>query len=100
MKILPNSKINFKPCLRNHSVYDSVQLVNQSDTPIYFKFSQDPLKAFKVFPKSGLIEPKAFCIVALEFSPKEYKLYKSAINITLNDMPGSGTKLNLVGICT
>ena len=48
----------------------------------------------------GLIEPKGFVVVALEFTPKDYKLYNSTVNISLNDLPGSGAKLNLVGICT
>ncbi len=64
MKILP-PKVTFKPCLKNHSAYDSVELVNQSDTPIYFKFGLDPQKVFKAFPRIGLIESKGFCIVAL-----------------------------------
>jgi hypothetical protein len=99
MKMLPQ-KVTFKPCLKNHSVYDSVELVNQSDTPIYYKFGQDPLKVFKAYPKIGLIEPKGFAIIALEFSPREYKLYKSSISISLNDLPGSNSKLNLMGVCT
>jgi hypothetical protein len=99
MKMLPQ-KVTFKPCLKNHSVYDSVELVNQSDTPIYYKFGQDPQRVFKAYPKIGLIEPKGFAIIALEFSPKEYKLYKSSISISLNDLPGSNSKLNLMGICT
>ena len=69
MKMLPQ-RVTFKPCLKNHSVYDSVELVNQSDTPIYYKFGQDPLRVFKAYPKIGLIEPKGFAIIALEFSPR------------------------------
>ena len=99
MKLLP-SKVTFKPCLKGHSVYDSVELVNHSDTPIYYKFGPDPNKVFKSHPKMGLIEPKGFVVVALEFTPKDYKLYNSTVNISLNDLPGSGAKLNLVGICT
>jgi hypothetical protein len=99
MKTIPQ-KVTFKPCLRHHSVYDSVQLVNGSDTPIFFKLGQDPLRAFRAFPRIGLIEPKGFAIIALEFSPTEYKLYKSSISVSLNDLPGAGAKLSLVGICT
>lgn len=58
-----------KPALLNTSVYDSFELINQSDTPIYFRMGQDILKAFKFFPKIGLIEPKGFAIVSVEFSP-------------------------------
>lgn len=99
LKLLPQ-RLTFKPCLRNHSVYDSVQLLNASDTPILFKLGQDPLRAFRAFPRIGLIEPKGFAIVALEFTPSEYKLYKSSISIALNDLPGAGAKLSLVGICS
>jgi hypothetical protein len=65
MKIFPNNKITFKPALINTSTYDSIQLVNQSDTPIYFKMGQDLSKAFKFFPRIGLIQPKSFSIVAI-----------------------------------
>jgi len=51
--------------LRKFSTYDSIQLVNQSDTPIYFKMGQDLSKAFKFFPRIGLIQPKSFSIVAI-----------------------------------
>lgn len=54
MKMLPQ-KVTFKPCLKNHSVYDSVELVNQSDTPIYYKFGADPQRVFRAHPKIGLI---------------------------------------------
>jgi hypothetical protein len=58
-------KVVFKPCLLNNSVYDSVALVNQSDTPVFFKFGQDQQRVFKAFPKIGLIDPKGFAVVAL-----------------------------------
>jgi hypothetical protein len=64
LKINPQ-KVVFKPCLRNNSVYDSIALVNQSDTPVFFKFGQDPQRVFKAFPKIGLIDPKGFAVVAL-----------------------------------
>lgn len=44
-----------KPALINTSVYESFELVNQSDTPIYFRIGNDPMKAFKFYPKIGLI---------------------------------------------
>lgn len=64
MKIFPSNKLTFQPTLRNHSVYNSIQLVNQSDTPIYFRIGPDPTRAFRAFPRIGLIESKAFAIVA------------------------------------
>jgi hypothetical protein len=53
----------------NTSTYESFQLINQSDTPIYYRMGHDTNKAFRFFPKIGLIEPKGFAIVAVEFTP-------------------------------
>lgn len=99
LKIQP-PKVIFKPCLKGHSIYDSVILTNSSDTPVYFKIGADTQRVFKAFPKIGLIEPKGFSMIMLEFSPKEYKIYKSSLSILLNDLPGANTKLTLTGICT
>ncbi len=54
-----------KPALLNTSVYDSIQLINQSDTPIYYKMGQDVNKVFRFHPKIGMIQPKDFAIVAV-----------------------------------
>lgn len=89
-----------KPALLNTSVYDSIELINQSDTPIYFKMGTDINKVFRFYPKIGMIQPKDFAIVAVEFTPLEYKTYVSTVNIHMNDMPGANTKLTLVGACT
>lgn len=59
------AKVTFKPCLRGHSVYDSIEIANQSDTPVFFKIGPDPQRAFRAYPRIGLIESKGFSIVAL-----------------------------------
>lgn len=65
MKIIPSNKIVMKPALLNTSVYDSFELINQSDTPIYFRMGGDITKSFRFYPKIGLIEPKSFAIVSV-----------------------------------
>ena len=70
LKILPAKGLIFKPASINSSVYDTIKLMNPSDTAIYFKIDKEPTKAFRAFPKIGLIEPKSFCIVGLEFTPR------------------------------
>ena len=54
LDILPSNKVRFLPCGVNESVYQTVQLVNTSDTPIYFKFIPDPTKTFRIFPQIGI----------------------------------------------
>jgi hypothetical protein len=65
VKVNPPKGILFKPCLINDSTYETAKLSNPSDTPIYFKVSAEPSKAFRFYPKIGLIEPKSFCIIAI-----------------------------------
>lgn len=55
MKVFPSNIITMKPALLNTSVYDSFELNNQSDTPIYYRMGHDANKAFRFFPKIGLI---------------------------------------------
>jgi hypothetical protein len=65
MKVYPGNKIVMKPALLNTSVYDTFELTNQSDTPIYFRMGSDATKTFRFYPKIGLIEPKSFAIVSV-----------------------------------
>ena len=37
IKITPQNKVFFPPCGPNESVYQTVQINNTSDTPVYFK---------------------------------------------------------------
>ena len=70
MKIFPSNKISLKPTQLNNPVYDSFLMMNNSDTPIYYKMGVDMNKVFNFFPKIGLIEPKSFSIVSIEFTPQ------------------------------
>ena len=54
LKIVP-PRVVFKPCLKGHSVYDSVELINQSDTPVFFKIGADSNRVFRSYPRIGLI---------------------------------------------
>lgn len=65
VKVNPPKGILMKPCLINDSTYETVKLFNPSDTPIYFKVGAEMTKAFRFYPRIGLIEPKGFCIIAI-----------------------------------
>lgn len=47
-----------------------------------------------------MINPKGFAIVAVQFTPTEYKTYTSNVSVHLNDMPGANSKITFIGICT
>jgi hypothetical protein len=55
VKVNPPKGVVFKPCLINDSTYETAKLSNPSDTPIYFKIGAEPSKAFRFYPKIGLI---------------------------------------------
>ncbi len=69
VKISPSNKISFPPCGTSESVYQTVQIVNTSDTPVYYKILQDPTKTFRAFPPIGMINGKSFSLVCFEFQP-------------------------------
>lgn len=50
VKISPSNKMVFPAAGVNESVYQAVQIVNTSDTPVYFKILADPTKTFRAFP--------------------------------------------------
>jgi hypothetical protein len=70
VKIHPPRGVLFKPCTINSSTYETVRISNPSDTPIYFKIGAEMSKAFRFFPKIGLIDQKNFCLIVIEFTPK------------------------------
>lgn len=63
MKVFPSKNVVFPPSKVGESTYQTVELINDSDTPTYFKVSSDVNKIFRVFPKAGLIEGKSFQIL-------------------------------------
>ena len=99
MKISPSKNVHFPPSKIEESTYQTVELINDSDTPTYFKVSHDSGKIFRVFPKAGLIEGKSFQILTIEFTPKTHKLYNTTLPIHLNGSNGNPLLLSLIGDC-
>lgn len=70
VKFLPTKNVVFPPCGPGESVYQTIKIMNTSDTPVFFKMLPDPSKVFRIFPLIGLIQGKSFALVCFEFSPK------------------------------
>lgn len=70
VKMNPVGKVTFPSCGPCESVYQTMQITNTSDTPVYFKLLNDPTKTFKSYPSNGLIAGQSFSIVTFEFNPK------------------------------
>lgn len=75
VKLNPQKNSTFPSCGPNESVYQTIQISNTSDTPVYYKILQDPTKTFKAYPSVGLIHGKSFGIVCFEFNPKQSREY-------------------------
>jgi hypothetical protein len=100
MELRPSKSVIFAPCKPQESTYQTVELVNLSDTPTYFKITGDVHRIFRVYPKAGLIEGKSFAILTIEFTPTEYKLYNNLMVIHLNNSSGNPLQLHLSGMCS
>ncbi len=99
LELTPSNVVQFLPAALEESTYQTVQLVNNSDTPIYYKMLPDPSRTFRIFPPVGLIEGKSFALVCFEFSPKIPQSYSFVTQCLLNHSASFQTKLQLVGHC-
>ena len=55
VKLLPQKNWTFPSCGPNESVYQTIQIQNTSDTPVYYKMLKDSTNTFKAYPSEGLI---------------------------------------------
>jgi hypothetical protein len=112
LSITPSSKIFFLPCAKNESVFQTIQLNNKSDTPIFFKILKDPTNTFRISPNSGnktnyswiycnigLISGQSLNLICIEFHPRECRKYTFALQLLLNHSSTNIKKLHLIGLC-
>jgi len=99
IELNPSKELVFQPSTLNQSVFQTISIKNKSDTPLYYKFMNDVSNVFRVFPKLGLIEPRSFNLILVEFSPKEVKPYAFPLKIIFNHDLHSMHTLLLYGLC-
>ena len=98
IQVVPKNELVFSPCAVGDTVYCSMQLVNKTDTPSYFKFDNDGSEIFQVFPKFGLIEGHKFKIIFFKFSPKVPSLQNHTMHCRLNNAIDV-IRVKLAGYC-
>lgn len=99
IKISPSNKVVFPSAAPKESVYQTVQIVNTSDTPVYFKILQDPSKTFRVFPQIGMIKGKSFGLICFEFQPNQPRFYNYSAQCILNHSSSTIQTIHLAGYC-
>ena len=99
LEVNPSNIIQFLPAALEESVYQTVQLNNNSDTPIYYRMLPDPSKTFRIYPPTGLIEGRSFGLICFEFSPKLQRSYSFVTQCILNHTATYDTKMQLIGYC-
>lgn len=99
LELSPSNIVKFLPAAIEESTYQIIQLMNNSDTPIYYKMLPDPSKTFRIFPPVGLIEGRSFALICFEFSPRTAQSYSFVTQCFLNHSASFQTKLQLLGYC-
>ena len=99
VKFLPTKNVVFPPCGPGQSVYQTIKIMNTSDTPVFYKMIQDPSKVFRIFPLIGLIPEKSFALVCFEFSPKTAKYWSFTTQCILNYTITNAQNIHLSGKC-
>lgn len=98
IQVVPKNELIFSPCAVGDTVYCSMQLINKTDTPSYFKFDNDSNETFEVFPKFGLIDGHKFKIIFFKFSPKVPCLQTHTMHCRLNNAIDV-IRVKLTGYC-
>jgi hypothetical protein len=92
-----DNKVHFPPCYVGDSVYQTFQVVNDSDTPSTYKIEQDSTGVFTVKPTYGVISPGEFILVACRFSPAAAGPSAGSVSLVMNNSAGEATKFEMVG---
>ncbi|CAK79907.1 unnamed protein product, partial (macronuclear) [Paramecium tetraurelia] len=100
VELRPSNKLYFPPCTIEESVYQTVEFINKSDTPIYFNFSPDPTRTFRVYPNQGLIFGKSSQMIIVEFVPVENKAYNQTLVCHMNHQSSNQITLQAIGYCS
>jgi len=99
VKLSPMKNVVFPSCGPNESVYQTLQIANTSDTPVYYKLLSDSTNTFKAYPPVGLIGGQRFAIICFEFNPKAPRNYNFQAQCIFNHNPSNIHKINLIGHC-
>lgn len=99
VKFLPTKNVVFPPCGPNESVYQTIKIMNTSDTPVFYKMLPDPSKVFRIFPLIGLIQEKSFALVCFEFNPKSANHWSFTSQCVLNYTFTNVQNIHLSGKC-
>jgi len=99
VELIPNKELIFQPSTLNQSMFHTLTVKNKSDTPLYYKFMTDISNVFRIYPKLGLIPPKSFNLILIEFCPKEIKSYSFPLKVVFNHDLHSMQTVLLHGYC-
>ena len=95
----PKNELFFSPASINQSMYQTLKIINKSDTPLFFSFSTDPSKVFRMQNKYGLIEGNQFKLILIEFCPKDTLVYRYPLRIMFNHDASNIKTIILNGLC-
>ncbi|EQC35106.1 hypothetical protein SDRG_07340 [Saprolegnia diclina VS20] len=87
----------FPPAFIGDSVFQTVVLMNSSDTPAVFAITQDPSRVFRAKPSCGLIPPNGFHLVQIRFSPTKSRRYSHMLKTTVNHSTSVALELTGTG---
>ena len=89
--------VTFPACHLGDSVYQTIRLQNNGDTPATFRFYEDASGTFLARPDSGLIGMNRFVLVSLRFTPQRARLYRRKLRCVLNNSSENTVDFVLTG---
>eukprot|EP00753_Platysulcus_tardus_P017846 PLAT6585.1.p1 GENE.PLAT6585.1~~PLAT6585.1.p1 ORF type:complete len:1751 (+),score=937.33 PLAT6585.1:33-5285(+) len=93
-----SSRVALPACHVGDSVFTTVQLRNNGDTPAAFSIPADASGVFSVTPSCGVIERNAFQLLAVRFTPAEAGSFSRRLAIQLNNSDFNALDVLLSGV--
>jgi hypothetical protein len=97
--IMQPKKLRFCQVAPHERAYATVQFINNGDTASVFQIEKDASGQITFKPDCGIIYPKSFAILCVQYTPTEVAKLNRRVKVVFNNDATAAKELDLFGIC-
>ena len=90
-QFVPNCRLHFEDVVEfpaayvGHTVYRTVKMSNESNTPCQYRFVRDDTGCFDIRPSAGQIAPGEYQLAIMSFCPKRIGRHRVEVGVIFNN---------------
>lgn len=97
--VLHPKKLRFSRVAPHERSYCTLQFINNGDTASVFQIEKDPTGQIMFKPDCGIIYPKSFSIISVQYSPSQVAQLNRRVKVIFNNDVTAAKELDVFGIC-